>query len=117
MRAAKRVYVPRSVRGNRKFKGSAAKGRTYLGDLMARLNTLQKNQNVVILSEAKNLSVFLCLHLDRREILRFAQNDKRKYFFRGLWSCGPHGFLVLPQPLGPRALPPAFLRARKGLVF
>src|SRR5579872_1807221 len=29
----------------------------------------------VILREAKNRSWFLCLHSDRREILRFAQND------------------------------------------
>jgi hypothetical protein len=30
----------------------------------------------VILSEAKNLSLFVLLCLNRREILRFAQNDK-----------------------------------------
>jgi hypothetical protein len=38
----------------------------------------------VILSEAKNLSFLCrCLHLDRREILRFAQND--------------NGFWLLPR--------------------
>jgi hypothetical protein len=46
------------------------------------LNTLGKNQNSVILSEAKNLSFFVLLRLNRREILRFAQNDKIDYFFR-----------------------------------
>src|SRR5579871_2565334 len=45
-----------------------------------RLNRLRKSQKVVILSEAKNPSVVLCLHLDRREILRFAQNDKTDFF-------------------------------------
>jgi hypothetical protein len=30
----------------------------------------------IILSEAKNLSLFLFLYLNRREILRFAQNDR-----------------------------------------
>jgi hypothetical protein len=44
----------------------------------------EKTQEVVILSEAKNLSFFLCLHFDRREILRFAQNDKANHFFRSL---------------------------------
>jgi hypothetical protein len=45
-----------------------------------------KTQSAVILSEAKNLSLFLILHLNRREILRFAQNDKTRHFFRSLWS-------------------------------
>ena len=41
-----------------------------------------KTQNSVILSEAKNLSLFLFLYLNRREILRFAQNDRTRPFFR-----------------------------------
>ena len=45
-----------------------------------------KTHGVVILSEAKNPSLFLCLPFNRREILRFAQNDKTKYFFRSLFS-------------------------------
>jgi len=45
-----------------------------------------KTQNAVILSEAKNLSLFFFLYLNRREILRFAQNDKTKHFFRSLFS-------------------------------
>jgi len=45
-----------------------------------------KTQNAVILSEAKNLSLFFFLYLNRREILRFAQNDKTRHFFRGLFS-------------------------------
>jgi hypothetical protein len=40
----------------------------------------ENQKNAVILSEAKNLSVGLCLHLDRREILRFAQNDNTTSF-------------------------------------
>jgi hypothetical protein len=36
----------------------------------------EKLKNAVILSEAKNLSLFVLLCLNRREILRFAQNDR-----------------------------------------
>jgi hypothetical protein len=35
----------------------------------------------VILSGAKNLSLFLFLYLNRKEILRFAQNDRTRLFF------------------------------------
>src|ERR1700687_4008342 len=45
-----------------------------------------KTKNSVILSEAKNLSLFLFLYLNRREILRFAQNDRTRPFFRSLFS-------------------------------
>jgi hypothetical protein len=45
-----------------------------------------KTQSAVILSEAKNLSLFLFLCLNRREIPRFAQNDKIRHFFRSLFS-------------------------------
>src|SRR4029077_14351019 len=48
-----------------------------------------KTQNSVILSEAKNLSLFLLLYLNRREILRFAQNDRTRPFFRSLFSLSP----------------------------
>jgi hypothetical protein len=44
-----------------------------------------KTQNSVILSEAKNLSLLPFLYLNRREILRFAQNDKTRPFFRRLF--------------------------------
>ena len=53
-----------------------------------------KIQNADILSartedsrrgEAKNLALFYCLHLDRREILRFAQNDMMMHYFGNLW--------------------------------
>jgi hypothetical protein len=44
----------------------------------------EKTQNAVILSEAKNLSFFVLLNLNRREILRFAQNDTTSHFFRSL---------------------------------
>jgi hypothetical protein len=40
-----------------------------------RLHRLLKKLFFVILGEAKNLSLFLFLCLNRREILRFAQND------------------------------------------
>jgi hypothetical protein len=43
-----------------------------------------KTQSAVILSEAKNLSLFVFSYLNRREILRFAQNDKIGHFFRNL---------------------------------
>jgi hypothetical protein len=45
-----------------------------------------KTQNTVILSEAKNLSLFARLYLNRREILRFAQNDRTSHFFCSLFS-------------------------------
>ncbi|MGA7793379.1 MAG: hypothetical protein WCA19_10095, partial [Candidatus Acidiferrales bacterium] len=45
-----------------------------------------KTQSAVILSEAKNLSLIVFLYLNRREILRFAQNDKTRHFFRSLFS-------------------------------
>jgi hypothetical protein len=45
-----------------------------------------KTQSAVILSEAKNLSLFLFLYLNRREILRIAQNDKTRHFVRTLFS-------------------------------
>jgi|SRR5579863_4566533 len=45
-----------------------------------------KTKNSVILTEANNLSLFLFLYLNRREILRFAQNDGTKPFFRSLFS-------------------------------
>jgi len=43
--------------------------------------SLRKIKKVVILSEAKNLSFFVfCLRVNRREILRFAQNDNSDIF-------------------------------------
>jgi hypothetical protein len=45
-----------------------------------------KVSDSVILSGAKNLSFFVFLLLDRREILRSAQNDKNGEFFRDLFS-------------------------------
>src|ERR1700688_2949664 len=45
-----------------------------------------KTKNSVILSEAKNLSLLHFLYLNRREILRFAQNDRTRPFFRSLFS-------------------------------
>jgi hypothetical protein len=38
-----------------------------------------KIKNDVILSGAKNLPWCFCLHLNQREILRSAQNDKKRY--------------------------------------
>jgi hypothetical protein len=49
-------------------------------------------QGAVILSEAKNLSLFLFLYSNRREILRFAQNDKTRHFFRSLFSRDKNAF-------------------------
>jgi hypothetical protein len=52
----------------------------------------EKLRNAVILSEAKNLSLFFLLYLNRGEILRFAQNDRTSHFFRSLFSL--HGFVL-----------------------
>jgi len=48
------------------------------------LNRLLKKCFLVILSEAKNLSLFFFLYLSRREILRFAQNDRESKVFSSL---------------------------------
>jgi hypothetical protein len=48
----------------------------------------EKMSCFVILSEAKNLSLFLCLYLNRREILRFAQNDSVLRFSAACSTCG-----------------------------
>ena len=47
-----------------------------------------KSQNSVIPSEAKKLSLFLLSYFNRREILRFARNDRTGHFFRSLLSLG-----------------------------
>jgi hypothetical protein len=57
-------------------------------------------QNAVILSEEKNLSLFVLLYLNRREILCFAQNDRTRHFFRSLfslWILGPRVHQKAPQ--------------------
>jgi hypothetical protein len=46
----------------------------------------EKRTISVIPSEARNLSFFIFLQLNRREIPRFARNDRLKYFFRSLFS-------------------------------
>ncbi len=43
-----------------------------------------KTQSAVILSEAKNLSLFLFIYLNRREIIPCPQYDKTRQFFRSL---------------------------------
>jgi len=40
----------------------------------------------VIPSEARNLLFFVSIWLNRREIPRFARNDRINYCFRGLFS-------------------------------
>ena len=57
-----------------------------------------KTQNFVILSEAKNLSLFLFLYLNQREILRFAQNDRTLPFFRSLFSLSGISLGDRPRP-------------------
>ena len=42
---------------------------------------MRKNKKSVIVSEANNLSWLLFRYLNRREILRFAQNDRTRHFF------------------------------------
>ena len=61
-----------------------------------------KTQNSVILSEAKNLSLFLFLYLNRREILRFAQNDKTRLFSAVCKACAT-SILLRPAVPAPRA--------------
>ena len=46
----------------------------------------EKRTFSVIPGEARNLSFFVFLQLNRREIPRFARNDRIKYFFRSLFS-------------------------------
>ena len=55
----------------------------------------------VILSEAKNLSFFVFLYLNRREILRFAQNDKIITFSLACLAAETPDFSVLTQTLQP----------------
>src|ERR1022692_2474854 len=50
-------------------------------------------------SERSEESLFLFLNLNRREIPRFARNDKINYFFRSLSSLSIVG---VPQLLGSR---------------
>src|SRR6476660_9391534 len=82
-----------------------------------------KTQNVVILSEAKNLSLFLLLYLNRREILRFAQNDKIRPFFRSLFSlCSLNApptktHRLKPVLLGSRSTSSDFLGGTVGNFF
>jgi hypothetical protein len=59
----------------------------------------------VILSEAKNLAFFVFPPLlNRREILRFAQNDRIKHFFRSLFTRDVQGGrpirLSIPKKIG-----------------
>jgi hypothetical protein len=44
----------------------------------------EKGPHTFCHSERSEESLFLFMGLDRREILRFAQNDKIDYFFRSL---------------------------------
>jgi hypothetical protein len=59
-----------------------------------RLHRLRKKRLCfVILSEAKNLSLFLFLYLNRREILRFAQNDRVLIFSAACEACTTCAYL------------------------
>jgi hypothetical protein len=51
------------------------------------LQAAEKMPCAVILSEAKNLSLFLFFSLNRREILRFAQNDSSLSFSAASEAC------------------------------
>jgi hypothetical protein len=55
----------------------------------------------VILSEAKNLSLFLFFYFNRREILRFAQND-RGLSFPGRVARALRDFEFVGAPFSPR---------------
>src|SRR6202521_5348276 len=57
------------------------------GEKPHRLNRLRKKAPTPFChSERSEESLFLFMELNRREILRFAQNDKINYFFRSLFS-------------------------------
>jgi hypothetical protein len=78
-------HAPRFEMTRTTFSQSVQPAETLvLSDEARRLNNLRKTHNAVILSEAKNLSLFLLQYLNRREILRFAQNDRTNHFFRSL---------------------------------
>ena len=91
--------------------------RKYAGEVVssAGFRGCGKTQNSVILSEAKNLSLFLFLYLNRREILRFAQNDRIRPFFRSLFSLWSFVLAIInprrlkPALLGPEIIPLPFL--------
>jgi hypothetical protein len=67
-------------------RASASGGWSSLQLKSARVTGCGKIQNAVILSEVKNLSLFVLLYLNQRGILRFAQNNRTSHFFRGLFS-------------------------------
>jgi hypothetical protein len=48
----------------------------------------EKLKTLSFLSEAKNRSLFVLFCLNRREILRFAQNDRKGLFFAPCSACG-----------------------------
>ena len=69
-----------------------------------------KTHNAVILSEAKNLSLFVLLYVNRREILRFAQNDKTRHCFRNVFSL----WVFVLARTNPRRPKPALLKTGSG---
>src|ERR1700674_3115482 len=84
-----------------------------------RLNRLRKKGPTPFChSERSEESLFLFMELNRREILRFAQNDKINYFFRSLFSLSVLNSAVklvhralsrkLPNPDSPAAAGPSY---------
>ncbi len=76
------------------------------GESSAGFTACGKTQIFVIPRRAARRGISLFLHLNRREIPRFARNDKIKYFFRCLFSL--RGFGLIEPKI--RRLKPALLK-------
>src|ERR1700686_4085415 len=70
----------------------------------AALQAAEKGPHSFCHSERSEESLFLFMGLNRREIPRFARNDKINYFFRSLFSRWPVRNCVAAQTLK-RVLP------------
>jgi hypothetical protein len=63
--------------------------------------------------------LFVLLYLNRREILRFAQNDRTSHFFRGLFSLCPFVCELVAEVSrisNPNRLKPVLLQLHRGKV-
>src|ERR1700674_123338 len=71
-----------------------------------RLNRLRKKGPTPFChSERSEESLFLFMELNRREILRFAQNDKINYFFRSLFSLRGFASRQIRKPQASSGMP------------
>src|SRR6202521_1757972 len=70
---------------------SPAASRIILAQVAQASEAAEKGPPPFCHSERSEESLFLFMELNRREILRFAQNDKINYFFRSLFSLSHLG--------------------------